>query len=127
MYAYQLAGIDEGMVRLNELNKTYSLALYCLADIGINYEGWTFEDTQNFLGIDEDTTREIYEILVEEPALYLAYYQGYLEFMELREKAEDTLGDKFDLKEFHTFLLELGPAQFEIIEGRMDAWMEGQL
>ena len=127
MYAYQLAGIDEGMVRLNELNKTYSLALYCLADIGINYEGWAFEDTQNFLGIDEDTTREIYEILVEEPALYLAYYQGYLEFMELREKAEDTLGDKFDLKEFHTFLLELGPAQFEIIEGRMDAWMEGQL
>lgn len=127
MYAYQLAGLDEGMIRLNELNKTYSLALYCLADIGINYEGWTFEDMQGFLGIDEETTREIYEILVEEPALYLAYYEGYLEFMELREKAEETLGDKFNLKDFHTFLLELGPAQFEIIEGRMEAWMEGQL
>lgn len=124
MYAYRLAGIDDDMILLNELNKSYSFALYCLADIGINYEGWTFEDTQSFLGLDEETCREVYEILVEEPALYLAYYGGYLEFMELREKAEDALGEQFDLKEFHTFLLDIGPAQFEIIEDRLDAWLD---
>lgn len=126
MYSYQLAGITKKMIWLNELNKRYSFSLYCLADIGINYEGWTFEDTWEFLGIDKDTAREIYELLVEEPALYLAYYGGYLEFMELREKAENTLKDKFDLKEFHTFLLDLGPAQFEIIEDRMDVWLKEQ-
>ena len=124
VYAYRLAGIDDDMILLNELNKSYSFALYCLADIGINYEGWTFEDTQSFLGVDEETCREVYEILVEEPALYLAYYGGYLEFMELREKAEDALGEQFDLKEFHTFLLDVGPAQFEIIEDRLDAWLD---
>lgn len=124
MYAYRMAGIDDDMILLNELNKSYSFALYCLADIGINYEGWTFEDTQSFLGLDEETCREVYEILVEEPALYLAYYGGYLEFMELREKAEDALGEQFDLKEFHTFLLDIGPAQFEIIEDRMDGWLD---
>ena len=96
------------MLRLNELNKTYTLALYCLTDIGINYEGWTFEDTQEFLGVDEETCREVYEMMVE----------------ELRDKAEETLGDKFDLKEFHTFLLDIGPAQFEIIEERMEEWMK---
>ncbi len=126
MYAYQLAGIDDTSLQLNQLNKRYSFALYCLADIGINYEGWTFEDTQDFLALDEETCREIYEILVEEPGLYLAYYGGYLEFMDLREKAERTLGDKFNLKEFHTFLLELGPAQFEIVADRMDLWMAEQ-
>lgn len=124
VYAYRLAGIDDEMILLNELNKSYSFALYCLADIGINYEGWTFEDTQSFLGLDEETCREVYEILVEEPALYLAYYGGYLEFMELREKAEDALGEQFDLKEFHTFLLDIGPAQFEIIEDRLEAWLD---
>ena len=124
MYAYRLAGIGEDMVLLNELNKAYSFSLYCLADIGINYRGWTLEDTQDFLGLDADTSREIYEILVEEPALYLSYYGGYLEFLELREKAENTLGDKFNLKDFHTFLLDIGPAPFEIIEKQMDAWME---
>ena len=126
MYAYRLAGIDDDMILLNELNKSYSFALYCLADIGINYEGWTFEDTQSFLGLDEETCREVYEILVEEPALYLAYYGGYLEFMELREKAEDALGEQFDLKKFHTFLLDIGPAQFEIIEDRLDGWLDAQ-
>lgn len=124
VYAYRLAGIDDDMILLNELNKSYTFALYCLADIGINYEGWTFEDTQSFLGLDEETCREVYEILVEEPALYLAYYGGYLEFVELREKAEDALGEQFDLKEFHTFLLDIGPAQFEIIEDRLDAWLD---
>lgn len=126
VYAYRLAGIDDTMILLNELNKSYSFALYCLADIGINYEGWTFEDTQDFLGVDEETCREVYEILVEEPALYLAYYGGYLEFVELREKAEETLGEQFDLKEFHTFLLDVGPAQFEIIEDRLDAWLDAR-
>lgn len=124
VYAYRLAGIDDDMILLNELNKSYTFALYCLADIGINYEGWTFEDTQSFLGLDEETCREVYEILVEEPALYLAYYGGYLEFVELREKAEDALGEQFDLKEFHTFLLDIGPAQFEIIEDRIDGWLD---
>ena len=38
----------------------------------------------------------------------------------------ETLGEKFDLKEFHTFLLDMGPAQFEIIEDRMEDWMEKQ-
>lgn len=126
VYAYRLAGIDDDMILLNELNKSYTFALYCLADIGINYEGWTFEDTQGFLGLDEETCREVYEILVEEPALYLAYYGGYLEFVELREKAEDALGEQFDLKEFHTFLLDIGPAQFEIIENRLDAWLDAR-
>lgn len=126
VYAYRLAGIDDTMILLNELNKSYSFALYCLADIGINYEGWTFEDTQDFLGVDEETCREVYEILVEEPALYLAYYGGYLEFVELREKAEETLGEQFDLKEFHTFLLDVGPAQFEIIEDRLDKWLDAR-
>lgn len=126
VYAYRLAGIDDTMILLNELNKSYSFALYCLADIGINYEGWTFEDTQDFLGVDEETCREVYEILVEEPALYLAYYGGYLEFVELREKAEEALGEQFDLKEFHTFLLDVGPAQFEIIEDRLDKWLDAR-
>lgn len=126
VYAYRLAGIDDDMILLNELNKSYTFALYCLADIGINYEGWTFEDTQSFLGLDEETCREVYEILVEEPALYLAYYGGYLEFVELREKAEDALGEQFDLKEFHTFLLDIGPAQFEIIENRLDTWLDAR-
>lgn len=129
IYAYRLAGLDDTVVELNELNKVYTLLLYCLADIGINYEGWTREDTLSFfsaLGIGEEGANEVFETMVSEPALYLAYFLGYLEFSNLRETAESTLGEDFDLKEFHTFLMDIGPAQFEIVENRMQRWMEGQ-
>ncbi len=129
IYSYSLAGLSDNITRLNELNKTYTFAIYCLADIGINYEGWTYEDTLDFLsdiGLGEEDSKTIYETLVEEPALYLAYYVGYLEFMELRESAKEALGNNFSLKEFHTFLLKTGPAQFEIIRDKMEDWIEEQ-
>ena len=60
----------------------------------------------------------IYNTLLEEPAVYLPYAVGYLEIMDLKEKAENTLGDAFCVKDFHRFLLDIGPAQFDIIENR---------
>lgn len=130
IYSYSLAGTNKNIQRLNELNKTYTFAIYCLADIGINYEGWTYDDTLDFLseiGLSEEDSRTIYETMIEEPSLYLAYYVGYLEFMELREEAEKALGDDFSLKEFHTFLLETGPAQFELIHERLQDWINEQV
>ena len=130
IYSYSLAGTDKTIQRLNELNKTYTFAIYCLADIGINYEGWTYDETLDFLsdvGLGEEDSRTIYETMVEEPSLYLAYYVGYLEFMELRKEAEKALGDDFSLKEFHTFILETGPAQFELIHERLQDWIDEQM
>ena len=46
--------------------------------------------------------------------------------MELRDKAEETLGDKFDLKEFHTFLLDFGPAPFPVIRDHFSDWLAEQ-
>lgn len=129
MYSYSLAGLDESVQRANELNKAYSFAIYCLTDIGVNYEGWTYDETMNFLsgiGLSEEDSQEIYEAMVAEPAIYLAYYLGYLEFIELRDQAEAALGDKFSLKDFHEFLLKTGPAQFEIVEKYMQRWIETQ-
>ena len=47
-------------------------------------------------------------------------------FETLREKAEDALDDKFDAKEFHKFILEIGPAPFDTIENYMQRWIEAQ-
>lgn len=127
IYAYGLAGTDETTARLNQLNKTYSLAIYCLADIGIHYEGWTFDEAMNFfkeLGLDEENGQIIFETLVANPAVYLSYYVGYLEIVELRTLAEETLHEQFDLKKFHQFILETGPAPFELIRENLKIWIE---
>lgn len=44
----------------------------------------------------------------------------------MRDKAEKKLGEDFTLKDFHKFMIEIGPAPFYIIEDRMDDWMKGQ-
>ncbi|WP_167957166.1 DUF885 domain-containing protein [Anaerosporobacter faecicola] len=128
MIAYHMSGIDDSLATLLEENNAVILMLYARADIGINYEGWTREDSDkylnNMLGItDEETLDQFYMSMIEEPANYLQYTIGYLEFMELRSKAEKELGDQFSEKDFHEFLLKAGPCQFFVLDNYMDQWI----
>lgn len=129
-YSYSVSGLDEDLANVLVWDEITSLGLYAYIDMGVHYEGWDREDTAEYLsgfGIDdEEVVDEVFEIIVEEPANYLSYFIGYLEFMELRETAEKELGDDFNAKEFHQFLLEMGPAPFYIIEDYMDDWMKEQ-
>ncbi len=122
MYSYHISGIDSVLADFLEANNVVILCMYARTDIGIHYEGWTRDQVvayvTNFIG-DEAVADEIYDTLLEEPAIYLPYAVGYLEIMELRAQAERTLGDDFVVKDFHKFLLDIGPAQFGIIDSYM--------
>lgn len=127
LYSYGLAGFSKSLTTLLACNTLATHCLYSLTDIGINYDGWTKTDTISFLepfGIEEETAKEIFLNMVAEPGIYLPYSIGCLEFLELRQKAIIELKDKFTLKEFHTFLMDLGPAPFSIVENEMTGWME---
>ena len=54
-----------------------------------------------------------------DPANYLKYYVGYLEFLELKKYAIDKWGDKFTQERFHRAVLETGPAPFSILRSQM--------
>lgn len=127
-YSYQYSGMSSSLAKAFECNSSMSFALYCMVDIGVNYYGWDYDDTEEFLAqyisVEEETVSEIYNTMIDEPTVYLRYYVGYLEILALKEKASETLGDGFDIKEFHRFLLEVGPCQFDVIEDRMEEWME---
>ena len=70
-------------------------------------------------GLDKSQCIKIYHAVIESPCDYLQYSVGYLEILELRDTAMDELGDTFCIKYFHKFLLDTGPAQFEIIRDEM--------
>lgn len=127
-YSYKYSGMDNELAKAFEYNTSFSFALYCMTDIGINYYGWDYDDTAEFLstyvGNDENIISEVYYTMADEPCIYLRYYVGYLEILSLKEKAMETLGSGFDIKEFHKFILEIGPCQFDIIEDRMEGWMD---
>lgn len=131
MLSYHYAGLDENVAELLSLNQSALLSLYATTDLGIHYEGWTFSDMVAFwddYGIsDQEALREVYELIVEEPAHYLKYYVGYLEFVELKEKAKETYGADYSDVAFHQAVLDIGPAPFAIIEKYLDIYYEKSL
>ncbi len=123
-YSYHLAGFDENIAEFIIANMATNIGVYCMLDLNIHYEGWTLADTYNYLdelGIkDKELATILYETIVEEPGIYPQYGIGYLEILELKDKAQSKLGDDFVLKDFHTFMLDTGPAPFPIIEKRLE-------
>ncbi len=129
-YGYDFAGADETLADVLAGNEATLLALSAYIDIGIHYDGWDREDVAEYIAgfgtTDQDAIDEIFNYIVEEPGNYLSYFIGYLEFLDLRERAEEELGDAFDAKQFHDFVLRTGPAPFYIIEEYMEDWMTEQ-
>ena len=123
-YAIQLtrdtAPETEYIYTADKLNRLIQLCLYSLLDVIIHYEGASYERVCEILiamgFTDDEGMRAVYEYIVEEPCNYLKYYLGYLEIMELKEKAKELWGPSFTPKRFHTFILNNGPADYRTLE-----------
>ena len=74
---------------------------------------------KNYGITDKDAVGEIYKLILGSPANYLKYYIGYVEFLELKKMWVDEKGKDFLQKEFHSAVLKIGPAPFEIVEDYM--------
>lgn len=103
-----------------------------VVDTGMNYLGWTREEASRFLAentlesdvqIDSETLR----YAVESPAQALSYELGTQEFLRLRRKAEEALGDRFDIRELHEAFLGNGNLPFPALEKHVDALIERTL
>ena len=120
MLSYHYAGLSKEHAAILRLNQDAILSLYASMDMGIHYEGWSLGDTIEFLseyGItDVITVSKIYESILENPANYLKYYIGYLEFLQLKKQAEARFGTDFSVRSFHTAVLTMGSAPFYILE-----------
>ena len=58
---------------------------------------------------------EIYQLILGDPANYLKYYIGYVEFLELKKEAIHRWSDDFSQEKFHKAVLEVGPAPFDLL------------
>ena len=76
------------------------------------------------MGFNADVAGDVMVHVCAEPGNYMSYAGGYLEFMALRQTAEDALGSEFDELAFHTWLLNQGPAAFPLLEDRLAVWVE---
>lgn len=129
VYSYSFNnGLSDEVKKLLACNRSATLALYSILDIHINYDGWDLAKTSDFLvryyGItDPEVIKEVFESIIDNPANYLKYYSGYLDFCSLRDTAQTTLGDRYDAKAFHKFLLDMEGASFRVIEPYFQTWL----
>lgn len=103
-------------VQAEKTNRNLLLCLYSLLDLMIHYNGADCEQITSVLnnfGIsDPEAAQAIYTYIAEEPANYPQYYVGYLEILELQQKARALWGADYTDLRFHTFFLNMGPSDF---------------
>lgn len=120
MISYTYADIEPELALLLQKDQSALLSLYASADMGIHYQGWSLEEMMEFFGeyqiTDKATLTEIYQLIVEEPAHYLKYYIGYLEFLNLKDYAKEIFGEQYSDYQFHKALMKLGPAPFSVLK-----------
>jgi len=123
MASYFFAGLDYEEAALLWYLRFFDMLLSSVADLGVNVNGWSYGDVADFLseyGITDDTVvRNVFNRVVGVPLMSLNYTIGYIEMTELHDEAEATLGNDFNLLDFHKFVLDFGPAPFPILHERM--------
>lgn len=101
-----------------------------VVDTGIHSKTWSREEAIQYLkentpNPDGDIEKAIERYIVY-PGQATAYMVGKLKIMELRQRAMDRLGDRFDWRGFHDAVLGSGPVPLDILESNMNAWIEEQ-
>ena len=119
-FAYTYYQPDSTDGQLAWLNRSLNLCMMSFLDTVIHYNSWNQERCATFLsqlGITDNTIqKEIYQVIVEDPANYLKYYLGYLQFLDLQQEVRELAGDAFHLHSFHQKVLSAGPCQFPILK-----------
>ncbi|MGH8080080.1 MAG: DUF885 domain-containing protein [Lysobacter sp.] len=102
-------------------------AIRLVVDTGLHSKGWTREQViaymlANSAESETQSTAEA-ERYMAIPGQALAYKIGELKIMELRKRAQQALGPRFDIREFHAEVLKDGSVPLEILERKIDRWI----
>ena len=131
LYSEQLA-VEVGMTKnlydeLGVLQSEMFRANRLVVDTGLHYKKWTREEAMAYMkkttGMSDTEVRVEIERYIVWPAQATSYKMGMLKILELRQKAKDVLGEKFDIRKFHTVVLDQGIVPLFILEDIIDDWI----
>jgi uncharacterized protein (DUF885 family) len=116
--AYSLAG---------DLMMELWMSARLVVDTGLHSRGWTRERAIDYLransGLTEAETAADVDRSLESPGQVLAGKAGQIRILELRRRAEEQLGSRFDVREFHSQVVGGGPLPLSVLEAKIDHWI----
>ena len=135
LYSEQLA-VEVGMTKdlydeLGVLQSEMFRANRLVVDTGLHYKKWTREKAMEYMkkttGMSDTEVRVEIERYIVWPAQATSYKMGMLKILELRDRAINKMGDKFDLKKFHSLVLNQGIVPLFILEDLIDEWIKAEV
>jgi uncharacterized protein (DUF885 family) len=113
------------------LNAELWRSIRLVVDTGIHAKGWTRQQVLDYMyansAVAEARAVSEAERFMAIPGQALAYKVGQLKIRAIRDNAEERLGDKFDVKDFHTQVLMDGAMPLSMLEAKIDRWIDSQL
>lgn len=101
-----------------------------VVDTGIHSKGWSKQRAIDFMtdntALSEANIEAEVNRYISWPGQALAYKMGELKIRELRGKATEALGDKFDLREFHDVVLGQGAVPLDMLDAQVTRWIEAK-
>ena len=105
-------------------------AIRLVVDTGVHSEHWTRQQMVDYFhdhsAIDETNVQAEVDRYVAWPGQALGYKMGQLKILELRARAKEKLGAKFDLRAFHDEVVDSGALPLDVLETRVNAWIAAQ-
>jgi len=102
-------------------------AVRWVVDTGVHSQHWTRQQMVDFFhehtAMDDQNIETEVDRYIAWPAQALSYKMGQMKILELRERAQQELGAKFDLRAFHDAVLDQGPLPLDLLEAKIDAWI----
>jgi len=134
LYAESL-GLELGLYNepsqyFGRLNSELFRAVRLVVDVGLHRKNWSRDQALRFMmentGASESGASLEIDRYIAWPAQALSYKIGQLKISAIRSKAEKALGAKFDIRAFHDEILKDGAMQLDLLEVKMDAWIQRQ-
>ena len=98
-----------------------------VVDTGVHQDHWSRQQMIDFFhqhtAMDDKNIATEVDRYIAWPGQALAYKLGQMKILELRERARQALGSRFDLRAFHDAVLDEGPLPLDILDARINAWI----
>ena len=113
--------------RFGHLDMNMLRAVRLVVDTGLHAKQWTRQQAIDYMLVNtsmapRDVAVEI-DRYISYPGQACAYKTGAMKLQELRERATQTLGAKFDIKDFHSCVLDTGAVPLAVLERKVERWL----